>query len=77
MGLVARGEFHSLGLYVNLLGQELDQREQGADDIYTYLAVILASDGRDGAERYTKVVVCSFSDHLPYVERREQRVAIH
>jgi len=77
VGLFTRDELHSLGLDVNLLGQ--DKQEGGTSGTCTYPAVTLAPNGRvsDRTQRYTKVVVPSPTNRLAHVERCEQRVAIH
>ena len=77
MGLFTRDAFYSLSLYAKLLDEGPDKREQSTSGICTYPAVVLAPNGRDGAQRYTKVVVRSLANHLAHVQRREQRVAIH
>ena len=78
MGLYARDELHSLGLYANLLSQGLDKWGQGTSGTCTYPAGILAPNGRvpDRTQGYAKVVVSSPANRPAHIERREQRVAI-
>jgi len=45
-GLFARDIFHSLGLYVDLLGQGLDKQEQGTSGVWAYPAVTPARNAR-------------------------------